>query len=148
MYFETSEQQLFRINLGCYLPKQPSRGVLKKRCSENMQQINRRTPIPKSDFNKHAEVRFQYPCRSAISMKLLCNFVEIAIRYGCSPVNLLHIFRTPFLRKSSGWLLMYLHYFEYQMMCCRCIFKFSNTKAQKAPLVLQQFDVPSINIQQ
>ena len=34
--------------------KQPSRGVLKKRRSENMQQICRRTPIPKCDFNKVA----------------------------------------------------------------------------------------------
>ena len=31
--------------------KQPSRGVLKVRCPENMQQIYRRTPIPKRDFN-------------------------------------------------------------------------------------------------
>ena len=29
-------------------------GVLKKRCSENMQQIYRRTPMPKCDFNKVA----------------------------------------------------------------------------------------------
>ena len=35
--------------------KQPSRGVLKKRCSENMQQIYRRTPMPKCDFNKVAK---------------------------------------------------------------------------------------------
>ena len=34
--------------------KQPSRGVLRKRCSENMQQIYRRTPMPKYDFNKFA----------------------------------------------------------------------------------------------
>ena len=34
--------------------KQPSRGVLKKSCSENMQQIHRRTIIPKCDFNKVA----------------------------------------------------------------------------------------------
>ena len=32
--------------------KQPSRGVLTKRCSENMQQIYRRTPMSKCDFNK------------------------------------------------------------------------------------------------
>ena len=32
--------------------KQPSRGVLRKRCSENMQQIYRRTPMPTCDFNK------------------------------------------------------------------------------------------------
>ena len=34
--------------------EQPSRGVFSKTCSENMQQIYRRTPIPKSDFNKIA----------------------------------------------------------------------------------------------
>ena len=30
---------------------QPSRCVLRKKCSENMQQIHRRTRMPKSDFN-------------------------------------------------------------------------------------------------
>ena len=34
--------------------KQPPRSVLKKRCSENMQQIYWRTPMPKCDFNKVA----------------------------------------------------------------------------------------------
>ena len=42
--------------------KQPPRDVLKKRCSENMQQIYRRTPMPKCDFNK----------------------VEIGLWHGCS----------------------------------------------------------------
>ena len=34
--------------------KKPSRGTLRKRCSENMQQICRRTPMPKCGFNKVA----------------------------------------------------------------------------------------------
>ena len=34
--------------------KQLSRGVLSKRCSENMRQIYRITPMPKCDFNKVA----------------------------------------------------------------------------------------------
>ena len=34
--------------------KQPLTGVPRKRCSENMQQIYRRTPMPKCDFNKVA----------------------------------------------------------------------------------------------
>ena len=34
------------------IQKQPHRDVLKKRCSENMQQSYRRTPLPKCDFNK------------------------------------------------------------------------------------------------
>ena len=29
---------------------------------------------------------------------LQSNFTEIALRHGCSPVNLLYIFRAPFLR--------------------------------------------------
>ena len=40
----------------------------------------------------------EHPCRSAISIKLLCNFIEIKLQQGCSLVNLLHIFRGPFLR--------------------------------------------------
>ena len=36
------------------IQKQPSKGVYKKRCSENMQQIYRRTTMPKCDFNKVA----------------------------------------------------------------------------------------------
>ena len=34
--------------------EQPTRGVLKKSCSENMQQLYKRTPMPKCDFNKDA----------------------------------------------------------------------------------------------
>ena len=37
------------------LQKQLTRGVLRKRCSENMQLIYRRTPMPKCDFNKVAK---------------------------------------------------------------------------------------------
>ena len=48
----------------------------------------------------------EHPCRSAISIKLQCNFIEIALRHGWSPVNLLHIFRTPLLKNTSGRLLL------------------------------------------
>ena len=34
------------------------------------------------------------------------NFIEIALRHGCSPVNLLNVFRTPLSRNTSGWLLL------------------------------------------
>ena len=54
---------IFRNNLIFYTfsalifkgQKQPSRGVLKKSCSGSMQQIYRRTPMPKCDFNKVAK---------------------------------------------------------------------------------------------
>ena len=42
--------------------------------------------------NTHAEVRF--------------HFIEISLRHGCSPVNLLHIFRTTFTKNTSWWLLL------------------------------------------
>ena len=44
------------VHLDDYLfQKQPSRDVPRKRCSENIQQIYRRTPMPKCDFNKVAK---------------------------------------------------------------------------------------------
>ena len=73
------------------LQKQPPRGVLRKTCSENIQQIYRRTPMPKCDFNK-VEI----------------TLIEITLRHGCSPVNLRHIFRIAFLKNSSGRLLLFL----------------------------------------
>ena len=50
----------------------------------------------------------EHPCRSAISIKLQSDFIEIALWHGCSLVNLLHIFRTPLLKNTSGWLLLYI----------------------------------------
>ena len=37
------------------LQKQPPRGVFNKKCSENMLQVYRRTPMPKCNFNKVAK---------------------------------------------------------------------------------------------
>ena len=42
------------LNRDNVFQKQPSRVVLRKTCSENMQQIYRRTPMLKCDFNKVA----------------------------------------------------------------------------------------------
>ena len=75
--------------------KQQSRGVLSKRCSENMQQIYRRTPMPKCDSNKVAKQLYW------------SNFLEITLWHECSPVNLLHVFRTPFTKNTSEWLLLF-----------------------------------------
>ena len=44
----------------------------------------------------------ELPCRSTISIKPLFNFIDITLLQGCSPVNLSHIFRTPFLKNTSG----------------------------------------------
>ena len=67
-----------------------------QRCFENIQQIYRRTPVPKRDFNDVA----------ATSLKSHFG------RYACSPVNLLHIFRTPFPKNIFGRLLLPLIKFK------------------------------------
>ena len=41
-------------------------------------------------------------------INLQSNFIEITFGHGCSPVNLLHIFRTPFPKKTSGGMLLLL----------------------------------------
>ena len=46
------------------------------------------------------------PCRGVISIKLQSNLIEITLQHGCPPVNLLHIFRTPFPKNTSGRLLL------------------------------------------
>ena len=46
-------------------------------------------------------------CRNVISKKLLCNFIEITLRHGYSPVNLLQIFRKTFLKNTYGGLLLW-----------------------------------------
>ena len=51
--------------------------------SENMQKTHRRTSELKCDFNKVGG-----------------NFIEIALRHGCSPLSLLHIFRIPFPKNT------------------------------------------------
>ena len=66
----------------CYVQNQSPRGIPGKRRSENMQQIYRKTPMPKDDFNKVAKQPYCW--------------------HGYSPVNLLHIFRTSFLKNTSG----------------------------------------------
>ena len=64
-----------------YRSSRPSRVVLYKRCSEHMQQMYRRTPMPKC-------------------------VIEIRFRDGLSPVKFLHIFRAPLIKNTSGRLLL------------------------------------------
>ena len=48
----------------------------------------------------------EHPCPSVISIKLLRKFIEITLQDECFLVNLLHIFRTLFLKNTSGELLI------------------------------------------
>ena len=80
--------QAWRIFANSYFchQKHPSRGFLVKRCSENMQKIYRKIPMPKCDFNKVAK----------------------QFRRACS-VKLLYIFRIPFYKNTSWGLLRNLN---------------------------------------
>ena len=55
----------------------------------------------------------EHPCRSALSINLQSNFIEIVLRHECSPVNLLHIFRTPFSKNTSGRLFLKLFFLKF-----------------------------------
>ena len=55
--------------------------------------------LVKSVLKISSKFTVEYSCRSVITIKLLCNFIEITLQNGCSPVNLLDIFRTLSLRK-------------------------------------------------
>ena len=62
--------------------------------------------LGKGALNMCSKFRRENPCRSVISLKLLCSFIEIALRHGCSLLNLLHVFRTPFYKNTYGGLLL------------------------------------------
>ena len=81
-----------RVSVRGHIQKQLSRCVLRERCSENMQQFTG-----------------EHPCRSAISIKLRRNFIEITLRHGYSLVNLLHIFRKPLPKNTSRRLLLLIN---------------------------------------
>ena len=65
--------------------------------------------------------RWGHRFRSAISIKLLCNFIKITLWHGCSPVNLLRIFRTPFYKNTYEGLLLYISLRGFTWFRVRCI---------------------------
>ena len=78
---------LSRVN--CIVQKQPSRGVLRRWCSENMQQIYRRTPMPKSDLNK---VTLQLYWKHTSTWMFSCKFPA----YFQNTFSQVHLLKTAF----------------------------------------------------
>ena len=62
--------------------------------------------IPEAPFQEVLLRKDVMKICSKFTGELLCNFIEITLCHRCSPVNLLHIFRTPFPKNTSGWLLL------------------------------------------
>ena len=65
-----------------------------------------RKPELVSDILSYCRTHLQIVIWKMLQKQLICNFIEIALRHGCSPVNLLHIFKTPFPKNTSGRLLL------------------------------------------
>ena len=62
----------------------------------------------------------EYPCWAVILIKLLCYFIEITLRHGCSPVNVPHIPRTSFYRNTyRGLLLVKIYFCSVWVHTCR-----------------------------
>ena len=78
----------------------------KVKCKPNQSQINRRNPsevfLGRGVLKICSTFTGEHSCLSAISIKLLTNFIEITLRHGCSPVNYQNIF----LKNTSGGLLL------------------------------------------
>ena len=66
----------------------------------------------------------EHPCQSVNSIKLPRKFIKITLQRGCSPVNLLHLFRTPFPKNTSGWLLLSMRFVPSTFLITfLCVFK-------------------------
>ena len=79
--------QRLKLSGSAPIQKQPSRGVLRKRCSENMHQIYRRTPMSKYGFHNVAK-QLYWNCTSAWVFS--CKFAS----YFQNTFSLEHLWRT------------------------------------------------------
>ena len=80
--------------------KQPSRSILRKKCSENIKQIYLRTPMPKCDFNK------------VLVLVHWCFGIGALLSVCC-------IFSEHFLKNTFGRLLLNIIFRQY--LFCECI---------------------------
>ena len=99
------------------IQKQPLKGVLRK-----------------GVLKVCSEFTGEHPCQSAISIKLICNFMEITLRHGCSPVFFL---RTPLggrfcWRHYDCLVFLFRHNFHFEQFL-QVIFKRNPSKS--CPLV-------------
>ena len=87
--------RVLRLEFFFILLKDSDDRAARQRCSQE-----------KVFWKYRAKFTGEQPSRNEISLKLLCSFIEIALCHECSPVNLLHIFRTRFYKNTSGGLLL------------------------------------------
>ena len=86
----------------------------------------------------------EHPRHSVISIKLLCKFIEITLRHGCYPVHLLHIFKRPFPKNTSGGLLL-SYTFKDVLVTCFSLWHFREIVDYKTLLPQQLVSVWLLN---
>ena len=74
--------------------------------------------IRKQSFNLFLGKGVLKICSKFTGEQKIC-FATLLNRHGCSPVNLLHIFRTPFSKNTSGGLLLVIHIKDVFKMHCK-----------------------------
>ena len=72
--------------------------------------------LEKKVLERCSKLTGAHPCQKVISINLLCNFIEITLWHGCSPVNLLHIFRTFFYKNTYGRLLLHFTLYAFRRL--------------------------------
>ena len=105
------EGNLFGL-LENYLHNWKQRVILDSQCSFS-KSSHPEVFLRKGFLKTCSNVLGERPCRSVISIKLLRNLIEITFQHGCSPVNLMYIFRTPFLKNTTGRQLLLLENYSF-----------------------------------
>ena len=72
---------------------------------ENFRSSSPEVLLGKDVLKIYSKFTGEHPCQSVISIKQLCNFIEITLWNGCYPVNSLHRFRTALYKNTYGGLL-------------------------------------------
>ena len=90
---------------GCYCLSHFEKMLLSgARRSSNCRSSHPEVFLRKAVLKIYSKFTGEHPCPSVISIKFQSNFIEMTLRCGCCPVNLLYIFRTPFPKNISGQL--------------------------------------------
>ena len=102
-YFKITTQNLWLKNCEMFTPIHERRKTIALRWVNSFRSSHPEVFSDKGVLKIWSKFTGENPCRIVISIRLLCSFVEITLRHGYSPANLLHIFITPFTKSTSGF---------------------------------------------
>ena len=96
-----TKAKVFHESIWCFM-KVPLNCISWNALKEKCHSVS--LPLEKGILKICSRFTGEHPYRCVISINLQSEFIGIILRHGCSPVNLLHIFRPPF-PESLFWLL-------------------------------------------